>query len=500
MYKIKILIIFLLTICAAQSEAQNIVWKKSLGVPGFSFQPRGSAIAADGNIWVTGWFEQEYFKNSDIKKQLPKAWQKRSLFGRRMFVYKLSPKGDSLWCKLYPAVQGISIVSTKDGGCAVAAFVKGYRKKLYTNDRTQGVKVLKLDKDGAIVWQQIYKANYNSTPDKIIASDDAYFVIADKHLPSSQLNPKVMTRLLKIDQQGKQVWEKLIGSDYITANDLTLCDNGDVLLVGDIKYRKYVAMRLKPQGDVVWHKEIPITANLRWASMHSVQAISNKEFLLSGNSSDRSYLIKIDAQGKMLWFKVKPEDHLYEKTGAFSIGKHYLLVYPKKRGVKMSLYDQTGKLAKNSILHDGRYQIVQGHTLAQQQALVVSKHRKHFKGDNNYYIVLTLLDSKSTPLIKYTKPSTQKILGKWKHITTIFVQEGSETDNERDSYFVFSANKQGKFVYRGKPTPFEWVFDKANDTITFSKTQKQLEGAYKVEIRGKEMRLTGKKFGFVFKK
>jgi outer membrane protein assembly factor BamB len=387
---------------ALPTQAQNIVWKKSLGVPGFSFQPRGSAVAADGNIWVTGWFEQEYFKNPDIKKQLPKAWQKQSLYGRRMFVYKLSPKGDSLWCKLYPtAVQGISIVSTKDGGCAVAAFVKDYREKLYPNDRTQGVKVLKLDKDGAIVWQQIYKASYNSTPDKIIASDDAYFVIADKPASTTQSPPKMMTRLLKIDLQGKQVWEKIIGSDYITANDLTLCDNGDLLLVGDINYRKYGAMRLKPQGEVVWHKEIPITANLRWASMHSVQAISNKEFILSGNSSGRSYLIKIDAQGKMLWFKVKPEDHLYKKTGAFTIGKHYLLVYPKKRGVKMSLYDQTGRLAKNSILHDGRYEIVQGHTLAQQQALVVSKHRKRFKGDNNYYIELTLLDSKSTPLIKY---------------------------------------------------------------------------------------------------
>jgi len=111
----------------------SLYWEKSIGATSSNKndtvnETAYSVIAAPGGgYYVTGSINGGYYME-----------------GAKIFLMKVSAKGDSLWTKTYGSGFGYSLALTQDGGIAISGSI--------TNGTSQDVFLLKTDLDGNRLW------------------------------------------------------------------------------------------------------------------------------------------------------------------------------------------------------------------------------------------------------------------------------------------------------------------------------------------------------------
>lgn len=121
----------------------------------------------------------------------------------KIFLMKISEKGDSLWTKSYGYGIGYSIVPTKDGNLAIG----GSSQTSSADD----IFILKADTSGKLLWKQTYQANGYEFGAGMVQCIDGGYAITGITNSKGYGNDDVY--LLKTDAVGAKVWDNYYGGD-----------------------------------------------------------------------------------------------------------------------------------------------------------------------------------------------------------------------------------------------------------------------------------------------
>lgn len=190
-----------------------------------------------------------------------------------------------------------SIISVKDG----------YVFAGETNSRTHGEKdcyVVKLNKDGDVIWNKVYGWRYNEIAKQVIATVDGGYIIVG--YTDSDHSKQKDAFVLKLDRDGNKMWQYHYGSKendegygivevndgYVFAgytND-TRSYNSDIYLV-----------KISKTGNIIWHKNYGGDAEDKAYAIAKVK----DGFVITGyitskaNFSKDLYLLKVDENGEL---------------------------------------------------------------------------------------------------------------------------------------------------------------------------------------------------------
>lgn len=256
------------------------------------------------------------------------------------WIIKLNAKGGEEWQKTIGGSGQddlTAVVRTRDGGFVIggssASGVSGEK----TTPHYGGLDywVMKLDKDGKIVWQQSFGGKYNDELRSIALTEDGGFLLGgssnspesgnktQKHLGESDY------WIIKLDKDGNEQWQKTIGStgdDQLYAVHTT--KDGHYLLAGNSNSEPgndkrssndngtdfWVIKLDKDNKDILWQE----TYNIAKVDVLTSVVENDDSTILLGGYAQGSRLrgndklvkgtgdyvvIKIDAKGEEKWRK-----------------------------------------------------------------------------------------------------------------------------------------------------------------------------------------------------
>ena len=140
------------------------------------------------------------------------------------WVARLDEEGNVLWQKAYdgPAFDrfDIGIASARGGGYVVAG------ETLSFGAGGWDVWVLRLDEDGAVLWQRAYGTEGDEIPNAVIQSPDGTFVVCGYIVNEDGF-------VMKLDASGSVLWQKIYGGEHSDAlQDIAPTTDGGYAMTG----------------------------------------------------------------------------------------------------------------------------------------------------------------------------------------------------------------------------------------------------------------------------
>lgn len=214
-----------------------------------------------------------------------------------IYVIKLDKNGNKLWEKQlggYYNDIGNAVVQTKDNGIILT----GYTSK------SAGYKVLniiKLDHDGKIVWEKYIDSNQEEEAKSIISTNNNEFVLTGYKSATLKKNILVM----KINHQGNRIWEKEYDLKGFNIGNtiINTIDNGFLICAFTKSYPAYpMVLKISEFGAKYWEQIFELHVEKRYAN--SLITASNENYILAGNLSyGAPFLLKFDNNGSIIWKK-----------------------------------------------------------------------------------------------------------------------------------------------------------------------------------------------------
>lgn len=221
------------------------------------------------------------------------------------WIIKINSDGNIIWDKTFGSTKNehvYDIIETTDNGYIFVG-------QKYTSSANRfDAWVVKIDKNGRLVWEKFYGQNKVETAMAICKAYDGGFVIAGK--TASFGNGLYDAWLLKIDDLGNLEWNKTIGgqNDEL-ANDIIQTSDRNYVVVGYTKSSGNGAKdawiaKIDLQGNLVWEK---FFGKANDDEAFSVIESSQNNFIISGYSKNVSTLKKdfwagsIDIYGNINW-------------------------------------------------------------------------------------------------------------------------------------------------------------------------------------------------------
>jgi len=147
-------------------------------------------------------------------------------------VLRLDPAGNIVWQKTYGSPEVLewatAVVPTSDGGFVVLGGSDAHPG--WTPGST--IWMLKLDRDGGVVWQKSYGAGAEDIGSTIKATSDGGFVVAGT-TRAPGISATTDGLLFKINAQGNLLWSRSFGSPGFDGfTSVNIAANGDLLVTG----------------------------------------------------------------------------------------------------------------------------------------------------------------------------------------------------------------------------------------------------------------------------
>ncbi|WP_461867211.1 NHL repeat-containing protein [Thermococcus sp.] len=223
----------------------NVKWQKTYGGnESDGWVDVNVAIASNGDIIVVS--STRSFGAGDYD-----AW-----------VLRLDDNGNVKWQKTYGGrdrdwASAVAIVPNGD------IIVAGLTQSLITKTNKAYSWVLRLDENGNVKWQKKYYGNYRSSPNSVVVSPEGNIVI-------------VGFIMMKLDKNGEVLWAKIFGADATG----TVTPEGDVI-VGRALYVNYGTLAdtylfcLDTNGNIKWVRG--------YGSKHTDDVINAVTFTMENN-------------------------------------------------------------------------------------------------------------------------------------------------------------------------------------------------------------------------
>jgi glycine cleavage system H lipoate-binding protein len=232
------------------------------------------------------------------------------------WLLKLDRQGQLLWQKKYgdsAEEKGQVVLNSADGGYILLGTVADFSTGL--ND----VLVIKTDSQGEVLWQKTYGDDGSNqvTTAQLTPEGDILF-------GGQNAVGQYDFWLNKIDSQGNIIWQTTAGTESSdTATDLVINTDGSIVIVGynisnGTGLRILMAVKFDAQGQELWQKEYRALYN-QWSQANAIVASPNGGYVLAGKTKTaRQYddsphfepwLLALDENGEKLW------DTIHQQSG-----------------------------------------------------------------------------------------------------------------------------------------------------------------------------------------
>jgi hypothetical protein len=243
------------------------------------------------------------------------------------WIVKLNAKGGEEWQKTFGGLgqdELKSLVRCKDGGFILAGSSASDKTGEKTSINYGGMDywVLKIDREGAIVWQNTFGGIYDDSFRGIIATKDGGYLLGGSS-NSPEGGTKIQKNLgesdywiVKIDEKGQEQWQKAIGS---TGDDklAVVCEaaDGNIILGGNSNSESGNDKRSSNQsGTDFWVLKLDMeTKEILWQETYNIATTDILTSLVENN--DHTILLGGYAQGEVVKSKAGKLDKRNKASG-----------------------------------------------------------------------------------------------------------------------------------------------------------------------------------------
>ncbi|MCS7202045.1 MAG: hypothetical protein NZ841_04650 [Dictyoglomus sp.] len=213
----------------------NIVWAKNFG--GVDMDGGRSAIEdSDGNYILVGWTRSFGAGNSDF------------------YMIKLSPNGEQLWSKTWGGRnfdEANCILESEDGNYLIAGYTLSF------GGGGKDIALIKIDKNGNLVWYRTYGGARDDSASAIIKTIDGNYLLVGS---TFSYGSKGDIYVLKVNSAGNIIWERNFGGEESEEGVCVVnTKDGGFVIVGST--RSYGVMglgvyilKISSSGEPLWYK------------------------------------------------------------------------------------------------------------------------------------------------------------------------------------------------------------------------------------------------------
>ncbi|MFC2139770.1 DJ-1/PfpI family protein [Bacteroidota bacterium] len=212
--------------------------------------------------------------------------------------------GDSVAAKMiggFGADGARSITSTSDGGIIIA----GYTFSQGTGDAD--ILVVKADSDCNIEWYNTFGGAGTEYGNNIIKINDGYLITG---FTTSFGNGSRDVYVIKVDNEGNEIWSRAFGGKSwdvgkaaceATGDNYMICGYTHSLGAGE---EDVYVLKIDQDGNEIWSKAY---GGKRFEIANSIYALNNDNFIIGaatgtfGGGNCDLYLINIDKEGNEIW-------------------------------------------------------------------------------------------------------------------------------------------------------------------------------------------------------
>ncbi|MBP6643267.1 MAG: hypothetical protein KBA60_12030 [Flavobacteriales bacterium] len=226
--------------------------------------------------------------------------------------------------------QGNAVRQTSDGGFLVAGEISSNNGDITENYGGVDCWVVKLDPEGAMLWQRTYGGSHDDHANDIRTTSDGGSVFVGSTVsPDGDVTGLHGTSLdiwiVKLDSAGALEWQRVLGgSGADLGNSVLELSDGGYLVSGSSRsddgdltshngtLNQYDAwlIRLDTTGNIVWQRTYGGTSD---ETIHALEPLENGGFIVAGESSSNdgdvsgahggidAWVFEVDADGNLLW-------------------------------------------------------------------------------------------------------------------------------------------------------------------------------------------------------
>lgn len=323
------LFIFSLLFGFSYSQSITMHWQKNIG--GNNNEYAYCTIpTSDGGFVVVG------STNSNKDGDVPQSKAYSGVNGADMLVVKLNYFGEIVWSKTFGGSKddiATSVIQTKDNGFLIAGTTNSPDGDAQGNGSQGGLLLLKLKTNGSLEWKKLFASGFgfgevdfqkaDGTVKPVIkAADDGGYILAAARangLPTTEAD----VWLAKLTSTGSESWTATFGGnqdDFV--NDILVCSDGGFLITGSTAssstsiqgagkgfFDAYI-IKTNANGKLLWQKGFGGT---NYDAAYSAVEGADKSYyvvgetnstdgdLLSGAGLKDAFVVKFSEDGKLNW-------------------------------------------------------------------------------------------------------------------------------------------------------------------------------------------------------
>jgi len=275
-----------------EPPAATVQWQTQAGGPSYE-EARSMVAAPDGGYVAAGWTNSAGAGDEDA------------------FVVKVDEQGDVVWTRTFGGAEldrAYSIHTVSTGGYIVAGRT---RSDEFTH-RYEAAYMVRISAEGDLLWEKAFGLRRANGARHVEHTQDGGFIISGWTSNQRHSN-QARVYLVKTDADGEIEWQKQFQKkSRRQAQEIQQTSDGGYVLAGlsrprrDLPLSGYM-MKLDASGNTQWQRVIG--TRWGWDELYTVEETPAGDFLFGGGTKRwmygqarmRTWLIKTDADGKILW-------------------------------------------------------------------------------------------------------------------------------------------------------------------------------------------------------
>jgi hypothetical protein len=251
------------------------------------------AASPDGGYVAAGWTNSEGAGDEDA------------------YAVKVDGQGNVVWTRTFGGGgldRAYSIHEVPTGGYILA----GRTRSDELTDKDEAVYVVRISEDGDLLWEKTFGIRRANGARYVDLTQDGGFIISGWTSNRRHTN-QARVYLVKTDADGEIEWERQYGArGRRQAQEIEQTSDGGYVLAGLARPRKDLPlsgymMKLDESGNPEWRRVVG--TRWGWDELYTVEETPEGDFLFGGGTQRwmngkkrmRTWLIKTDADGAILW-------------------------------------------------------------------------------------------------------------------------------------------------------------------------------------------------------
>ncbi|WP_243643611.1 hypothetical protein [Tenacibaculum sp. M341] len=266
------------------------------------------------------------------------------------WITKLNTSGNIVWEKSFGFSgrdNGSSLIATSDNGFLLVGELDitasgGMGRSSSNNNRHAGGDywAIKLNSSGDKEWSNFYGGNFTETPQDVVQTTDGFIITGFSDSIDVDISNNKGTYdfwVVKIDNQGKLIWEKSFGGTQIDESyGIEKTNDGNFVIVGSTRSSdtdvssnsgggELWLIKISSEGKLIWEKTF---GGASFDVGRAIHKTNNGDLLIGGssrstndgfsnNGENDAWVFKISSEGNLIWQKFiggSKLDFLYDIT------------------------------------------------------------------------------------------------------------------------------------------------------------------------------------------